>query len=94
MLPSTSKVGENMKLIVISAIWCPACLIMRPIVDKAIENTRYQKQEYDYDLEGDAINQYNVGHVLPVLILCDDSKEIKRLIGEHTLKEVKTWLDS
>lgn len=43
--------------------------------------------EYDYDLNEEEIKPYNVGDVLPVIILQKGEKEI-RLIGEKTKKEI------
>ena len=77
-----------MKLIRISAIWCPACLVMRPIMNE-IENLfpSIEHIEYDYDLD-DEVNNYNVGDILPVFILMDDNKEIVRIIGEKKKEEI------
>lgn len=77
-----------MKIVRIGAIWCPSCLIMRPI----FENVEAMFPEvtslvYDIDLDEEA-SDYNVGSILPVFILLDEkNKEICRLIGEQK-KEV------
>lgn len=78
-----------MKIIKISAIWCPACLIMRPImneIEKMFPNI--EQIEYDYDLDEDEIKKYNVGNILPVFIVLDKDKEITRIIGEKKKEEV------
>ena len=77
----------NKKIIVISALWCPSCLILKKHIKKL-------KNEYgniniellDYDL--DEIEEYNVGNILPVIISYIDNKEIDRLIGEKTYEEI------
>lgn len=77
------------KLIVISAVWCPSCLILNKQL-KSIKD-EYEDLEivkYDYDLDEDEIEKYDVGKTLPVLILND-----KRLIGEKSLDEIKEFLD-
>jgi len=81
-----------MKLIKISAMWCPACLIMRPILNNI--DFDVEQVEYDYDLDEEEINKYNVGELLPVFILVDNDKEVARLIGEHTKEEVLDFLRS
>ena len=45
-----------MKLVRISAMWCPACLIMRPIMNE-IKNTfpNIEHVEYDYDLDEEEV---------------------------------------
>ena len=59
-----------MKIIRISAVWCPACLITRPIMNE-IESIfpDIEHIEYDYDLDEDEVVKYNVGDKLPVFIL-------------------------
>lgn len=76
-----------MKIIRISAIWCPACLVMRPIMNE-IESIfpNIEHIEYDYDL--DDISKYNVGDILPVFILEDNEKELVRIIGEKKKEEI------
>ena len=62
-----------MKLVKVSAMWCPACLIMRSRMDKL--NLDIEQVEYDYDLDDDIVKNYNVGDILPVFILFDGDKE-------------------
>jgi len=81
-----------MKLIKISAMWCPACLIMRPILNNI--DFDVEQVEYDYDLDEEEINKYNVGELLPVFILVDNDKEVARLIGEKSKDEVLEFLRS
>lgn len=78
-----------MKIIRISAIWCPACLIMRPIMNE-IESMfpSVEHIEYDYDLDEEEIKKYNVGKILPEFIIMDDDKEITRIIGEKKKEDI------
>ncbi|MBO5096263.1 MAG: thioredoxin family protein [Bacilli bacterium] len=77
-----------MKIVRISAMWCPACLVMRPIMNE-IESIfpNIEHIEYDYDLDEEEISKYNVGDILPVFILEDD-KELVRIIGEKKKEEI------
>ena len=80
-----------MKIIKINAMWCPGCIISKSIWNE-IEST-YPNHEYislDYDLDEDVVEKYNVGDILPVVIIEDNNKEIKRIIGEKTKKEIMT----
>lgn len=78
------------KLIVISAVWCPSCLILK-------KHLKRLKEEYkdiiievlDYDL--DDIEQYNIGNTLPVVIL-DNNKEEQRLTGEQSYDDLINFL--
>ena len=83
----------DIKLIIISAVWCPACLIMRPRmqeIEKKFPN--FEHIEYDFDLDEEVIAKYNVGEILPVFILLDGDKEVTRLIGEKTVAEIENKL--
>lgn len=81
-----------MKLIKISAMWCPACLIMRNVINNL--DIDIEQVEYDYDLDEEEISKYNVGDILPVFILEEDGKEVSRLIGENTKEEVLEFIRS
>lgn len=78
-----------MKIIKINAMWCPGCLISKNIWND-IEDL-YPNNEYinlDYDMDEEIVEQYNVGDILPVVIIEKDDNEIKRIIGEKTKKEI------
>lgn len=82
-----------MKLIKISAMWCPACIKLNKYWNKVED--RFKEIEFiNYDLDFDSleIEKYNVGNILPVLILQDDDKE-KRLIGEKTYDEIVEFIE-
>ena len=76
-----------MKVIEITAIWCPSCLVMRPIYEKIYEKYNLDVTKLDYDT--DDIKEYNVGNILPLLIIND-----KRFIGEVKMKEIENYLES
>ncbi len=42
----------------------------------------------DYDMDEDEVSNYNVGDILPVFIFFDGDKEITRVIGEVSEKEM------
>ena len=78
-----------MKIIKINAMWCPGCLISKSIwteIEKEYPNHEYIS--LDYDLDEEEVNPYNVGKILPVVIFLNDGKEIKRIIGEKSKKEI------
>ncbi len=79
------------KIIIISAVWCPSCLILNKEI-KNIKNDfpNLEIEKLDYDL--DDIENYNVGKILPVIILEENNTEINRLIGEKTYEEIKEFL--
>ncbi len=83
-----------MKIIKFGAVWCPGCLVMRPIWKKVIEDLPdLDITEYDYDMDEEEVSKYNVGNKLPVVIKVDDNgNEISRLIGEKKKDEIIEFL--
>jgi len=82
-----------MKLIKIGAIWCSGCIIMNNILaDLTTEyNLEIKELDYDYDEE---TKKYNVGKILPVIIVLNaENREIKRIVGEKSKKELISILD-
>lgn len=77
-----------MKIIIISAIWCPSCLIMSKHLKKLKkENEDLEIIKYDYDFDEDKVKKYNVGDILPVII-----KDDERLVGEKSFDEIKEFI--
>ncbi len=77
-----------MKLIKISAIWCPSCLIMEKIWNQIKEEyPDFEYISYDYDLDDEA-ESFNPGNILPVIILLKDDEEVIRFIGEKTKDQI------
>ena len=76
------------KVVVVSAVWCPSCLILKKQLKKL-------KQEYsnieisllDYDLDEDLVKEYDVDETLPVII-CNN----KKLSGEKKYEEIVEFL--
>lgn len=83
-----------MNAILVTAIWCPSCIIMRPRYQKILNDLNIQYQELDFDDDEEEVEKLNVGKVLPVLILYKDGKEINRLNGEKSIKELNNILNS
>lgn len=81
-----------MKIIRFSAIWCSACLVMRSRWQKAFQNKNIEIIDYDYDIDSDKVKEYGIGKIIPVIVLVDGNNEIKRLIGEKSLKELEEFL--
>jgi len=80
-------------IIRISAMWCSSCIIMKSRFNDVIKNYNIEVIDYDYDLDSEKIEEYNVGEILPVYIKIKDNKEISRLIGEHSKEELKTFIE-
>lgn len=77
-----------MKIIKISAMWCPSCILMNNIFTKLKkEYSSVEFLEYDYDIDEEIVQKYNPGKVLPVIIFVTD-KEVERIKGEHSYEEI------
>ncbi len=75
------------EVIVISALWCPSCLILKKELKKIKEEHDINFIMLDYDLDEDEVKKYNVGNILPVMIYED-----KRLIGEKSHEDIINFL--
>jgi thiol-disulfide isomerase/thioredoxin len=80
-----------MKVIKIGALWCSACLVMKPRwqqIEK--ENSWLQTQYFDFDQDKDKIEKYNLDKdSIPVFIFLDKKgQEFLRLNGEISIKEL------
>lgn len=77
----------NKKLIVISAVWCPSCLVLKKHLKKLNSEFNLKYDLLDFDLDEDEVSKYNVGDKLPVII-CDN----QRIIGEKSYEELVAFL--
>jgi thiol-disulfide isomerase/thioredoxin len=74
-----------MKILKIGAIWCPGCLVMRPIWKRIeAENLELVTEYFEFDERKDIVAKYQIqGGVLPVFIFLDkEDNELLRLTGE------------
>ena len=83
------------ELLVISAVWCPSCLILNKHLKKLKEEySNLIISRLDYDMDEEKIFKYNIGDKLPVMILLDEEgNELKRLIGEKSYNEIVDFLE-
>ena len=76
-----------MRIVKINSMTCMSCIIMNNVINKIKDNYDIEIENIDYDF--DDISKYNVGKILPVIIFYNNDKEINRLEGEHSYKEVE-----
>ncbi len=77
-----------MKVVLITAIWCPSCIIMRPRYHQFFKDMNIEISELDFDDDEKEIEKYKIGNTLPVCILLKDDIEVVRVIGEKSEKEI------
>ena len=79
-----------MKELMFNAIWCSACLVMKKIF-KHVENKHPELEfiTYDYDMDEDMVEKYEIGTTIPVLIFLDEKdQEITRIVGEKSTEYI------
>jgi len=82
-----------MKIIRFTAMWCSSCLIMKKRWKKVLPSFDLDIVDYDYDEATIERVSFNVGNILPVLILVDDfNQEITRFVGEMKEKVLEEQL--
>lgn len=74
-------------VIVISAVWCPSCLILKKNIKKIEENYNIKFKMLDYDFDEEECSKYGEFNILPVIIY-----DNKKLIGEKTYDEIICFL--
>ena len=77
-----------MEVIKINAIWCSGCLVMNKIWKQILEEKNIKTTELDYDMDEEEVKKYNPGDKLPIFIFMDNNKEILRIVGEKSKKEM------
>lgn len=84
-----------MKVIIVSAVWCPSCLVMNKIWKKiSADYPNVEIIKYDYDLDEDIVLKYNIGETLPVYIFLDNEEEVGRIEGETTYEEIVKYFSN
>lgn len=79
-----------MKIIFIGAIWCPSCLLMKSRLKKLIAGgANAQLVEYDFENDTEAVEKYDIGAILPVIVFEKDGIEIFRIVGEESSRRLK-----
>ena len=77
-----------MKVIKITAVWCGTCLVMKKTWNKVLKEKTIETISLDYDMDEEEVKKYEPGKKLPVFVFEKDNKEIKRVVGEHSYKEM------
>ncbi len=81
-----------MKIIKITSLWCPSCIIVNETLNE-IKDVEIITLDYDFD--HDEVMKYNPGKILPVLIFLDkNNHELERLIGEQKKQTILNLIES
>lgn len=77
----------NDKVVIITAVWCPSCLILKKNLKKLNEEYKLELETLDYDFDEEEVSKYDVGDKLPVIITKNN-----RLVGEKSYEEIVEFL--
>jgi len=70
-------------------MWCMSCLAMKKTWKQVVsEYDDIDIQDYERDFDKDKVIPLEIGKILPVLIIYNDNKELARLVGEQSKKEL------
>ena len=83
-----------MKIITINAMWCPGCIVMHKVWNEIKkEYPEIEFISYDYDMDEEIVKTFNPGDILPITIFIKEDKEVDRLNGEKSKKELVDILE-
>lgn len=80
------------QLIFFSANWCAACQTMKQPVEQISKQTGISVNKIDTDYDVSYTSEYNVKSV-PTLILLENGKETKRLVGTQPENKIKEFIN-
>jgi hypothetical protein len=74
-----------------TADWCGPCKTTRPIVEE-MKKEGFQFQRIDADCEQLLVEKFQVKSI-PTFILLEDGKELDRITGAKTRKELENFIN-
>lgn len=78
-----------MKIVRLTALWCPACIIMHGMwqeLEQLYPDIEFVK--YDIDIDEDMADYYDNPAILPLIVFYKDDQEVLRVNGEKNKKEL------
>lgn len=85
-----------MKVLKFNAIWCSACLVMKKTYNRIFdEYNDFEVITYDYDIDTDMVEKYDIGTTIPVLVFLNNrDEEITRVVGEKNYDYIKNVIET
>jgi thioredoxin-like negative regulator of GroEL len=80
------------QLIFFSANWCSACQAMKPTIEQISKQMGIPLNKIDTDYDVSYTADYGVRSV-PTLILLENGKEIKRIVGAQSENQIKSFIN-
>ncbi len=83
-----------MKVLKFGADWCSGCLVMKPRWEEVEkENTWLQTEYFDVDKNETIAKKYDITDYPCAIFLDNDDKEIERIYGEASKKEIEAKIE-
>jgi thioredoxin 1 len=79
------------KILRFTASWCNPCKMLAANLQEV--NTDVSIEVVDIDSSPDIATEYRIRSV-PTLVMLKEDKEIKRLIGNKSTKELREWIEN
>lgn len=78
------------KVLRFTATWCGPCKMLAKNLESV--NTGVPIEVVDIDVNPEVATEYGIRGV-PTLVMIENEKETKRLVGMKSLKELEDWLN-
>lgn len=78
-----------MKVKVLTAAWCHACLLMKKRIKEFQKTHEIAFEFIDIDFDEEKCKGLEIGKVLPVYFVYENDQLIKRFVGEKSLDELE-----
>lgn len=82
---------ENKKILRFTASWCSPCKMLAKSLESINVNTPIEV--VDIDVHPELATEYGIRGV-PTLVMVEDTKETKRMVGMKSLKELEDWINA
>ncbi len=88
-------IGRGKVLVDFYADWCGPCRMLAPVLETVASDSEVQKQatlaKIDIDAAQGIASNYNVTSI-PTLVLFQDGKELRRLVGLRDANAIKHFI--
>lgn len=88
-------IGQGKVLVDFYADWCGPCRMLSPVLETVASDSEVQKQatfaKIDIDSAQGIASNYNVTSI-PTLVLFQDGKELRRLVGLKDANAIKHFI--
>jgi thioredoxin-like negative regulator of GroEL len=81
-----------MKILRFSALWCPDCIVMVPVWQKALAGFTGNLIDFDADDNQAELEAYKVKSLPQLVAIDDDGREVGRLVGMQDEEDIREFV--